>query len=73
MCYGRDQLRMVKSWAKHVTSEGRLLSDNREDNLALRLLWLAAGAEDDRAVSKVLTLDTDTAWMDDTAIVVQTL
>ncbi|KAG7086404.1 hypothetical protein E1B28_002359 [Marasmius oreades] len=42
-------------------------------NMALRLLRRALGGEDKLRVSKVLTLDMDDAWIDDTAIVVQTL
>ncbi|ESK85253.1 mitochondrial type 2c protein phosphatase involved in regulation of pyruvate dehydrogenase activity [Moniliophthora roreri MCA 2997] len=42
-------------------------------NMALRLLRRALGGEDRLSVSKVLTLDMDAAWIDDTAIVVQTL
>ncbi|KAF9265903.1 protein serine/threonine phosphatase 2C [Marasmius fiardii PR-910] len=42
-------------------------------NMALRLLRRALGGEDKLSVSKVLTLDMDDAWIDDTAIVVQTL
>lgn len=42
-------------------------------NMALRLLRRALGGEDRRQVSRVLTLDMDMAWIDDTSIVVQTL
>ena len=42
------------------------------DNFALRLLRHALG-EDNASVSRVLTLDMETAWIDDIAIVVQTL
>ena len=41
-------------------------------NMALRLLRRALGG-DRYSVSRVLTLDMDVAWIDDTAIVVQTL
>lgn len=42
------------------------------DNFALRLLRHALGDET-ISVSRALTLDLETAWLDDTAIVVQTL
>ncbi|KAK2460694.1 hypothetical protein APHAL10511_007164 [Amanita phalloides] len=42
------------------------------DNFALRLLRHALG-EDTTSVSRALTLDMETAWLDDTSIVVQTL
>ncbi|KAF8626287.1 hypothetical protein AX15_004958 [Amanita polypyramis BW_CC] len=42
------------------------------DNFALKLLRYALG-EDTSSVSRVLTLDMETPWIDDTAIVVQTL
>lgn len=42
------------------------------DNFALGLLRHALG-EDNASVSRVLTLDMETAWIDDIAIVVQTL
>lgn len=47
-------------------------SDGTTDNMALRLLRRALGG-DRYSVSRVLTLDMDVAWIDDTAIVVQTL
>ncbi|KAF8647864.1 hypothetical protein AX16_006498 [Volvariella volvacea WC 439] len=43
------------------------------NNLALRLLRRALGGEDRESVSRVLTLDMDQAWIDDTSIVVQML
>lgn len=43
------------------------------DNMALRLLRRMLGGEDRYSVSRVLTLDMDEAWIDDTAIIVQTL
>ncbi|KAJ4486156.1 phosphatase 2C-like domain-containing protein [Lentinula aciculospora] len=42
-------------------------------NMALRLLRRALGGDDRASVSRVLTLDMDIAWIDDTSIVVQTL
>lgn len=41
--------------------------------MALRLLRRMLGGEDRYSVSRVLTLDMDEAWIDDTAIIVQTL
>ena len=45
----------------------------KASNLALRLLRQALGGDDDFSVSRALTLDMNIAWLDDTAIVVQTL
>jgi pyruvate dehydrogenase phosphatase len=42
-------------------------------NMALRLLREALGGDDCFSVSRVLTLDMDVAWIDDTAIIVQDL
>lgn len=84
LCSGEGQQRIVASWAESILSQpfaagggagsGGLGAAAREspDNMALRLLRRALG--DDRySVSRVLTLDMDVAWIDDTAIVVQTL
>ncbi|KAF9533622.1 phosphatase 2C-like domain-containing protein [Crepidotus variabilis] len=46
---------------------------SKRDNMALRLLRRAVGGEDRYGVSKVLTLDMDEAWIDDTSIVVMTI
>jgi pyruvate dehydrogenase phosphatase len=46
--------------------------ETTSDNMALRLLRRSLGG-DRYSVSRVLTLDMDVAWIDDTAIVVQTL
>ena len=46
--------------------------ETASDNMALRLLRRSLGG-DRYSVSRVLTLDMDVAWIDDTAIVVQTL
>ncbi|KAJ7063674.1 phosphatase 2C-like domain-containing protein [Mycena amicta] len=54
------------------------VGDASEDNLACRLLRQALGGEDRAAVSCMLTLDVEDSqralqWVDDTAVVVQTL
>jgi pyruvate dehydrogenase phosphatase len=41
--------------------------------MALRLLRKVLGGDDRFGVSKVLTLDMDNAWIDDTSIVVMTI
>lgn len=75
LCSGEGQQRILKNWAESVadspaaTSPGPVLPS---ENLAVRLLRRALG-EDCYSVSRVLTLDMDLAWIDDTSIVVQTL
>ncbi|KAG5642323.1 hypothetical protein DXG03_002998 [Asterophora parasitica] len=73
LCTGEGQQRIVGSWAKSTAEDAASpKAHERPDNMALRLLRRALG--DDRySVSRVLTLDMDVAWIDDTAIVVQTL
>jgi len=55
------------------TKEYRRDCWKRVGKLALRLLWQALGGEDSDSVSRVLTLDMDSSWIGDTAIVVQVL
>ena len=79
LCSGEGQKRVVESWARgmaaHDPSEGITDAEpgSRRDNMALRLLRRALGGEDRFGVSRVLTLDMDVAWIDDTSIVVQPL
>lgn len=79
LCSGEGQKRVVESWARgmaaHDPSEGITDAEpgSRRDNMALRLLRRALGGEDRFGVSRVLTLDMDVAWIDDTSIVVQLL
>lgn len=78
LCDGEGQKRIVESWANGMIakSPSHEVTDSpkssKGDNMALRLLRRALGG-DRNAVSRVLTLDMDIAWIDDTAIVVQTL
>jgi pyruvate dehydrogenase phosphatase len=88
LCSGDGQQRIITSWANGLTAkpEASMLSsrvlgvtgaakgelEEISDNMALRLLRRALGG-DRYSVSRVLTLDMDVAWIDDTAIVVQTL
>ncbi|TFK34914.1 phosphatase 2C-like domain-containing protein [Crucibulum laeve] len=79
LCDGEGQQRIVESWAngmlakssKHEITE--LAPGSKSDNMALGLLRRAVGGDDRFSVSRVLTLDMDVAWIDDTSIVVQTL
>lgn len=75
VCSGEGQRRIITSWADAMTPSAGVEGSRGEklDNRALRLLWRALGGEDRYRVSRVLTLDMDVAWIDDTAIVVQTL
>ncbi|KAG6909587.1 hypothetical protein DXG01_016626 [Tephrocybe rancida] len=77
LCSGEGQQRIVASWAKAMVDQPFEVqaggTSERPDNMALRLLRRALGGDDRYSVSRVLTLDMDVAWIDDTAIVVQTL
>lgn len=80
LCSGEGQKRIIESWARSMAaSDGPYQHHHnntpmgRIDNMALRLLRRALGGDDRFSVSRVLTLDMDEAWIDDTAIVVQTL
>ncbi|KAF4578384.1 hypothetical protein EYR36_000191 [Pleurotus pulmonarius] len=76
---------IVKRWVEGLTvltgagaaddswTSGKHVSVRGSNNMALRLLREALGGDDHFSVSKVLTLDMETAWIDDTAIIVQTL
>jgi len=70
---------IVASWAYSMSLVRPPMTDtdsvpwSTEDNMALRLLRRAIGGEDRPGVSKVLTLDMDGAWIDDTSIVVMTI
>ncbi|KAJ7253336.1 phosphatase 2C-like domain-containing protein [Mycena haematopus] len=69
LCRASGRERVLTAWAAaerppHVAAKG---------NLASRLLRQAIGGEDRAGVSCMLTLDMDGPWVDDTAIVVQTL
>ncbi|KAF9551260.1 protein serine/threonine phosphatase 2C, partial [Agrocybe pediades] len=79
LCDGEGQKRIIESWARSMVMRNPLESvtdsepGSRQDNMALRLLRRAIGGEDRFGVSRVLTLDMDVAWIDDTSIVVQTI
>jgi len=79
LCDGEGQKRIIESWARSMVMRNppESVTDSepgsRHDNMALRLLRRAVGGEDRFGVSRVLTLDMDVAWIDDTSIVVQTL
>ncbi|KAL1757806.1 phosphatase 2C-like domain-containing protein [Schizophyllum commune] len=64
---------VLRRWAADVEDGRRTLPPDAPrvaENLALRLLRQAIGGEDRGSVSRVLTLDIDGAWIDDTSIVV---
>ncbi|KZT24007.1 protein serine/threonine phosphatase 2C [Neolentinus lepideus HHB14362 ss-1] len=71
LCDGLVVDRIEELWARDFVS-GRLASGGYP-NLALRLLRYVIGDRCTRKVSKVLTLDMDSPWIDDTSIIVQTL
>ncbi|KAF9009558.1 phosphatase 2C-like domain-containing protein [Cyathus striatus] len=74
LCEDEGQGTIVESWASASYSFDLPDTPNgSKDNLALRLLRRALGGDDLFTVSRALTLDMDTAWLDDTSIVVQTL
>lgn len=73
LCTGEGQTRILRSWAQ--ASYEQPPEREYRDNMALKLLHRALGGDDrDRySVSRVLTLDMEFAWIDDTSIVVQTI
>lgn len=76
LCTGEGQKRVIESWARNMVTKPHLdvgINAAKTDNMALRLLRRALGGDDRDSVSRVLTLDMEVAWIDDTSIVVQTL
>jgi pyruvate dehydrogenase phosphatase len=75
LCVRQAQHRIVASWAEDMVSKTPMDSDptRKTNNMALRLLRQTLGGDDCLSVSRVLTLDMNVAWIDDTAIIVQTL
>ncbi|OAX36076.1 protein serine/threonine phosphatase 2C [Rhizopogon vinicolor AM-OR11-026] len=69
---GANQRAIVDQWARGVACGSSRALDDKNPSLALRLLWQALG-NDPTDVSRVLTLDMDTPWLDDISIVVQCL
>ncbi|KAF9007959.1 protein serine threonine phosphatase 2C [Cyathus striatus] len=53
-------------WVKYITEDNVL-----SQNLALSLLREALGGTDDEKVSRMMTVEMGTRWMDDTTIVIQ--
>ena len=68
-----DEQRMVDEWGRVVAEVVNKEGFSGKTNLALKLLRHSIGGEDTKGVSKVLTLDMNTPWIDDTTIVIQTL
>ena len=64
---------MADEWGRVVAEVVNKEGVPGKTNLALRLLRHSIGGEDVKSVSKVLTLDMNTPWIDDTTIVIQTL
>jgi pyruvate dehydrogenase phosphatase len=79
LCESEGQTRIIENWANSMISRHppESVTDakpwSQQDNMALRLLRRIVGGEDRFGVSRVLTLDMEGAWIDDTSIVVQTL
>jgi pyruvate dehydrogenase phosphatase len=73
LCQGPGQQKVIGTWARNLQRNVGERSGVRSGNMALQLLWQALGAEDNDSVSRVLTLDMDSSWIDDTAIVIQVL
>ncbi|KAG1725857.1 phosphatase 2C-like domain-containing protein [Suillus lakei] len=67
---GTNQRAIVDQWARAAASSSSRELD--EKSLALQLLWQALG-NDPTSVSRVLTLNMDSPWLDDVSIVVQCL
>jgi len=68
-----DEQRMANEWGRVVAEVVNREGISGKTNLALKLLRHSIGGEDVKSVSKVLTLDMNTPWIDDTTIVIQTL
>jgi pyruvate dehydrogenase phosphatase len=68
-----DQQRMVDEWGRVVAEVVNKEGMSGRTNLALKLLRHSIGGEDVKSVSRVLTLEMKSPWIDDTTIVVQTL
>ena len=64
---------MVDEWGRIVVEVVNKEGMSGKTNLALKLLRHSIGGEDAKSVSRVLTLDMNTPWIDDTTIVIQTL
>jgi pyruvate dehydrogenase phosphatase len=79
LCESEGQTRIIENWANSMISRNppESVTDakpwSQQDNMALRLLRRTIGGGDRFGVSKVLTLEMDGTWIDDTSIVVQTL
>ncbi|OJA08244.1 hypothetical protein AZE42_09019 [Rhizopogon vesiculosus] len=69
---GANQRAIVDQWARGAACGSPRALDDKSPSLALQLLWQALG-NDPTDVSRVLTLDMDTPWLDDISIVVQCL
>lgn len=70
LCRVSGRERVLATWAEREAAQTPAPA---QSNLASRLLRQALGGEDRAGVSSMLTLDMDEQWVDDTAIVVQTL
>lgn len=68
-----DEQRMVDEWGRVVAEVINKEGMSGKTNLALKLLRHSIGGEDVKSVSRVLTLDMNTPWIDDTTIVIQKL
>ncbi|KAF8191592.1 phosphatase 2C-like domain-containing protein [Mycena galopus ATCC 62051] len=69
LCRTSGRERVLAAWATREAARPAPV----DGNLASRLLRQAIGGEDRAGVSCMLTLDMEGPWVDDTAIVVQTL
>ncbi|TFK45621.1 protein serine/threonine phosphatase 2C [Heliocybe sulcata] len=70
LCDGHTRERIEELWERDLGSNN---ASGGYPNLALRLLRYVIGDRCTLKVSKVLTLDMDSPWIDDTSIIVQTL
>ncbi|KAF9793354.1 phosphatase 2C-like domain-containing protein [Thelephora terrestris] len=68
-----DEQRMAEEWGRIVAEVVNKEGLSGKTNLALKLLRHSIGGDDAKGVSRVLTLDMNTPWIDDTTIVIQTL
>ena len=73
LCQGPGQQKVISTWARNLHRTIGQGTGVKSENMALQLLWQALGGADSDSVSRVLTLDMDSSWIDDTAIVVQVI
>jgi len=75
LCSSQGEEWVLTNWARRMVRKRPVGVGGKtgSTNMALQLLREALGGDDCFSVSRVLTLDMEVAWIDDTAIIVQDL